>query len=347
MLSIWQHSWREKLTKSTKWYFYCPLIVCCTQIVDLDGFKYSTFSSISQIGSGVMAQTLSEDQLFKKLIERAGTAYKKKSFKEAAQYFERAMVLNPNPNIYWNLSVCYYKLADYPKALANANAYLQKGSPNSKMRTKVEAKKKDILYHLQEAYLSPKAKTFSANKQENGTTQNPTLLNPRDNQRRIRPDSSEMFEMSSPKSLNSVNNMSDRYPQSTNIAYNRPSGKRDLIVWGSVASVLLVSSLGLHMYGDQIWDNRPLGGGTPAQDARRQALLVSWVGDGALALGLTSLVVGLVSYLNHMEESQSTSTAFNSYKSAGSGYVSFELLQSQNTRQPRVNGGLLGWQLNF
>ena len=85
-----------------------------------------------------------------------------------------------------------------------------------------------------------------------------------------------MFRNELSKSLDAANNSSDRYLQSLNIdhSYNRSNGKRNLIVWGSVAGVILASSLGLHMYGDHIWDNRPLGGGTPAQDARRQALLV-------------------------------------------------------------------------
>ena len=350
MLSRWQHDWRFKVIKATRWCFCLSLIICFSQAVNLKQSKLLSLSSFKQSQPVLMAQTLSEDQLFKKLIERAASAYKKERFKEAIQYFERAMVLNLNPNIYWNLAVCYYKLANYPKALANANAYLKKGSPNKKMRRKVEAKKKDILYHLQKAYLSPKARPqrpFSRNDQKSNRP------NPQESPRSIGLGPLDVFEM----------RPEDKTPNHSRLVPNQTRGdsylngndqvshlsRHNLVVWGSMAGVLLAGSIGLHLYGDHIWDNRPSGGGSLAQDARREALLVSWVGDGMLALSITSLIVGLISYTNHVDEAQinpNTQTDA-SHEFSGISHISFTILQSQNTRQPRANGGLLGWRFIF
>ena len=355
MLSRWQHDWRVKVIKSTKWYFCLSLVICFTQTINLKPSRLLSLSSFKQGKPALMAQTLSENQLFKKLIERAASAYKEERFREATQYFERAMVLNPNPNIYWNLAVCYYKLANYPKALSNANAYLKEGSPNKKMRRKVEAKKKDILYHLQKAYLSPKTRPGLE------TPQRPFSRN---DKKSNRPNSQELprnlgsrpldvFEMESQEKV--PNNNTTFSNQARGGSYSNANdqvgnlGRRNLILWGSMAGALLASSVGLHLYGDHIWDNRPLGGGSSAQDTRREALLVSWVGDGMLALGVTSLVVGLISYTDHMGEAKlnSNTQTDTSHKFSSIGHISFTILQSQNTRQPRANGGLLGWQFIF
>ena len=355
MLSRWQHDWRVKVIKSTRWCFCLSLVICFTQTINLKSSSLLSLSSFKQGKPALMAQTLSENQLFKKLIERAASAYKKERFSEATQYFERAMVLNPNPNIYWNLAVCYYKLANYPKALANANAYLKEGSPNKKMRRKVEAKKKDILYHLQKAYLSPKTRLGLETPQQpfSRNDKKPNRPNSQELPRNLGSGPLDVFEMrlqdKAPNDATTFSNQNrrDSYLDGNDQANNL--GRRNLIVWSSVAGVLLAGSIGLHLYGDHIWDNRPLGGGKSAQDTRREALLVSWVGDGMLTLSVTSLVVGLISYSDHMGMAQTDSNTQTdtSYKFSSIGHVSFTILRSQNTRQPRANGGLLGWQFIF
>ncbi len=353
MSSKWQQHWRKKAKRSIYWYLCLLLSVCFTQSINVRVFERALGVNHGELFS-LRAQTLSEDQLFKKMIERAAAAYKEKRFKDAIQHFERAMMLNPNPNIHWNLAVCYYKVANYQKALSNTNAYLENGSPSEKMKRKVEAKKKDILYHLQRAYLAPKVNpndsqpVATVEQKQPVISQRPAPI--------INPEPLDMFEMN-PQAIQdepaqkAPPNSYGGTSQESNYSSN---GKRNLIIWGSVSAVLLASSIGLHMYGDQVWETRPNGGGTLAQEARRDALLFSWVGDASLALSLTSLVIGLISYVNDADNSYSQyqTQMGGAQNNSTLGHISFELLSnptlaSPNTRQPSANGGLLGWQFTF
>ena len=69
-------------------------------------------------------ELLSEDQLFQKFIERATSAYKDKRYEAAIKHYEGALMVRSNPNIHWNLSVCFYKLRRYKEALSHANEEL-------------------------------------------------------------------------------------------------------------------------------------------------------------------------------------------------------------------------------
>ena len=107
------------------------------------------FSSSMLSARQVYAQSnVCEDELFKQMITQAGIAYKERRFEDAIKYFEDAMLLRSNPNIHWNLSVCYHKLKNLQKSLYHINLYLKEGNPTKDMKLKVESRRREILREL-------------------------------------------------------------------------------------------------------------------------------------------------------------------------------------------------------
>lgn len=308
----------------------------------------SSHQTISTHGQAWAEDTLSEDQLFGKIIERATSAYRDKKYQDAIKYFKRAMMFRSNPNIHWNLSVCYHKIGAYQKSLFHANEYLGNGSPNQKMRTKIKARKRELLKHLQQKYLAPQSESTNSK----ATSKSESIDIPP-----LRPNRSQTLRPSSPENI-----AIGKQPIASH-ASSQKTGRRNAIISGSVGATLLASSFGLHLYADSVWDSRPSGGGAAAQEAKRQALLVSWVGDGLLVLSLTSLIVGAITYFNLSNEEQpqaclectQSRRGFLNVKRQSTkpitqtlGIPTFSLLHNPS-RETKLeyHGGLLGWLIKF
>lgn len=304
---------------------------------------------------------LSEDQLFKQFIERATSAYKSNQYEAAIKHFEGALMVRSNPNIHWNLSVCFHKLGRFKEALFHANEYLTKGSPSQKMRAKVEGRKQEILMALQRSLLvEPKAEPLPQQMTATPPPKfpvRPQVIKPEQTQNEL--DRERSFQANLARS-NPNRPMQETWtrPQAQVL---QPAPREDWfslysqsVIWGSISAALLSSSVGLHLYGDSVWDNRPAGGGIDAQDARRGALLFSWIGDGCLALGVTSLALAIHSYVRTSQRSSDMACLKCSAPSDHilvSGGPTFRLLHTDQIHgedvREQLHGGVFGWRLRF
>ncbi len=318
------------------------------------------FSSLIKqiIPSSYAEKMLSEAQLFREVIEQGTSAYKRGEYQAAIQHFEGALMVRSNPNIHWNLSVCHHKLGHYKEALFHANEYLEKGSPSMKMRAKVEKRKKEILRLLQQVLLRPKDGERSKDQSE--FTSTPSLPNTETTLPPPYPyDQPPVATKKVESSLTPV------APSSSAKRTQRNYSKT--IIWASLTAALLGGSVGLHLYGDSSWANRPSGGGQNAESARRKALLYSWMGDGLLVLSMASLALTVNSYMNStrvMVSSACTHCTLDqglrqsamtiehpqreSRAAILNGTPMIRLLSHSPQSSRRVyHGGLLGWRLTF
>ena len=218
--------------------------------------------------------SIDEDQLFTQMITQAGRAYKEGRFRDAIRRFESAMLLEPNPNIHWNLAVCYHKVGDPQKALYHVNLYLERGNPSAKMRAKAQSKRVELLKEIKQRL-------------DGGVPS-------------VRPDTAPLAPPRPTTSEPDFNPSATRYDMtpssSVSPQLSRVDRERRALLWGISSLGSLAIGSGVHLYADSIWAGRPSGGGPDAQDARRSALITSWTGDVFLVLGVASAVVAGVYY---------------------------------------------------
>ena len=215
---------------------------------------------------------VSEDELFQQMIAQAGIAYKESRFQDAIKYFEDAMLLRSNPNIHWNLSVCYYKLKNLQKSLYHINLYLKEGNPSKDMKNKVESRRRELLGEL---------------KRKLDVTSHHSVISS---------DSMPNFFPGEPADQHSDQQLQPENRQGT-IA--QASNQKTSLIWGIAALGSFAISTGVHLYADSIWASRPSGGGSVARQARDDALTTSWTGDAFLAVGLTAAVISFFYYLGN------------------------------------------------
>jgi hypothetical protein len=245
---------------------------------DMLGISVAQISENQSMISRVYAQdAVSEDALFKQMIAQAGKAYSEHRFLDAIKHFEDAMLLRVNPNIHWNLSVCYYKLKNLQKSLYHINLYLKLGNPNEDMKRKVEQRRLELLREL---------------KRRLDGTSKPSIVSP--------------DSMPQNSDYNGANLEDSLAQDSTKDPAMTPQSayERKLLLWGIAAVGSFALSAGIHLYADSIWASRPSGGGSIAQEARRHALITSWTGDGFLVLGLTAAVIGGMHYWDQSTSSK-------------------------------------------
>ena len=273
------------------------------------------------------AEGAREDELFRKMISRAALAYKAKRYREAITHFESALVLRPNPNIHWNLSVCYYKLKVYREALSHANQYLELGSPSDAMKEKVEARKAELLRELERRLEEDQAPV--------------SVLSPMP----------EADLQPSPTDVEDQDSKVSQTQSQSEISSSTQSG----IIWSIIAVGSFGVSAGVHLYADSIWASRPTGGGEPAEDARNEAITASVVGDLFLVFGLASAVVSGVYFFTDTDGSQKAQQQSSLDQSWGTPVVEpvvtrVNMAASAGQRSKSdwsVTGALLGWRIFF
>lgn len=247
----------------------------------------STLSFLAPLAQKAYAQT-TEGAIFHKMTVRAGEAYKAKRYREAIKHYEDALVLRFDPNIHWNLYVCYHKLKNLPKALHHVNEYIRLGRLSPKLRQKAEARRAKLLSAL-EARLDSRSdiRPVPLNDREAGVRRS-------DNER------SDVDQRWSSPSQQSQTAHSDASSGSLSLTSHQKRG----ILWGGLGLGGLIIGVGAHLYADSVWAGRPADGSAEAQSARRRAITTSWVGDGFLITGLACLTVGA---LNYWSDSSSSS----------------------------------------
>ena len=296
-----------------------------------------------QVSRAYAQSPVSEDDLFKQMISQAGKAYREGRFPDAIKHFEDALLLRANPNIHWNLSVCYYRLKNLQKSLYHINLYLKQGDPSPKMKRKVEARRVELLRGLKRRL-------------DGGDRQLMT----------VSPDSMPRSQLYDDRPLEVDQIQTSRGRQRSSATRKR--GKA--LLWGIAALGSFAVGAGVHLYADSIWASRPAGGGSIAQEVRDDALITSWTGDGFLIFGLVAAVVGGVYYWS--EPSTTSQIAVSSCASclpfevqasrwgvptlsllSSKRHVSRDSAQSsgrlssQIRPQKRHTGALLGWHLSF
>lgn len=293
----------------------------------LCGLSLSVASALSprldlMISSAAAQNSVDEDQVFAKMISKASEAFQEHRYQEAIAHYESALVLKDNPNIHWNLSVCYYKLKIHRKALFHANQYLELGSPPPKIREKVEARRAELLRALERGL------------DDQGTPSSTPSVSP----------------LSSPPAT--VAQTPVQTQEQDPVVESAPapgaSSRTKSIIWSLVAVGGFGIGSGIHLYADSLWASRPAGGGVEALDVRRDALYISGVGDIFLVLGLTSIVVASVYFFSDDEES--TDDRGVELQSEVWGRPTIKPLVSsggQEDGEVSVKGALFGWHLKF
>lgn len=281
-------------------------------------------------------ERVDEDQLFNQMISKAGEAYKASRFREAIKQFEGALLLRSNPNIHWNLSLCYQKIGNPQKALYHVNLYLEEGDPSPAMRSKVDSKRSELLQQMQQR-LDGGVQSVRPNTSplEPSSLSDPPAPIP------------STFELNAERSDES----------------SREKRQHRALLWGITALASFAVSTGVHLYADSVWASRPEGGGSKAQEVRRNALITSWTGDVFLAFGVAASIVAGVYYWGDsaeppqaVKQSDPASLYVRASQASAWGVPTLQLIRSADTRGEQmhderdaseVRGALMGWRLSF
>jgi hypothetical protein len=235
-----------------------------------------------------------EDELFIALVKKATQSYGKENYKAAVNYFEKALLLKPtNTNIHWNLAGLHRKLNQLDQALSHLNDYLKDQTLSKKRRKKGKNRRQQILSEMKERYLSP-----------NGTLDaNAKTPKPQDKNTQITPTPASSNDSSIPAHSP---NRSEEYSNNSQDYHDRL-----WIIWGVTGLSLSALSVGLHVYADMTWQSRPVGGGKTAISLQDDATTVSWVADGFLLAGISTLGISLYYFLKQSANSTTTMTTKN------------------------------------
>lgn len=222
-----------------------------------------------------------EDELFIALVKKATQSYGKKNYKAAVNYFEKALLLKPtNTNIHWNLAGLHRKLNQLDQALSHLNDYLKDRTLSKKRRKKAKDRRQQVLSEMKERYLSPNG-SFDTH------AKNPK---PQGRNTQVTPPPISSNDSSNPNSSNQLEEYSD---------HSEDQHDRLWIIWGVTGLSLSALSVGLHVYADMTWQSRPIGGGKTAMSLQDNATTVSWIADGFLLAGISTLGISLYYFLQN------------------------------------------------
>ena len=233
-------------------------------------------------------QNSKEEELFKALMKQSQEAYKREDFQLAINLIKKALLFKKDSMLHRNLSAAYKKLKQYDKAIHHMDQYMKMTKLSTRERKKMLAKRQEMLIAMQEQ-LNP---SFNTNPTQQPSPRNQANTNNNNN--------------------NSSSNQNQQPIQSSTQMKPSPqassrSGNHSWLIWGIVGLSSSVLSLGLHLYADSTWQNRPTGGGTQVEELQQTAYTTSWIGDGFLLVGVVSLGISVYQYIkmrSHIPMSQ-------------------------------------------
>jgi tetratricopeptide (TPR) repeat protein len=214
-----------------------------------------------------------EQQMFKRLVAKAVKAYKAERFEDAIVSFKAAMRLNPKFALHWNLAVLYERVEQYDQALFHVDEFLKDPELKPENRAKAQERRLKILelivvyQHKSTPPVSPSSDSPAPPK-----AAEPEVVEV------------ERVQISDPKPFVREGSLNES-----------PTSERPWLLWALLGAGSSLSSLGMHLYANSVWENR---GGLLAdhQQAQRDAQTFSLIGDAFLVVGLTAFTVAILKW---------------------------------------------------
>ena len=214
-----------------------------------------------------------EQQMFKRLVAKAVKAYKAERYEDAIVSFKAAMRLNPKFALHWNLAVLYERVEQYDQALFHVDEFLKDPELKPENRAKAEERRLKILELIV---------VYQHQSRPTERTSSESVAPPEASEPEVV--EVERVQISKPRPIVMEGSLDER-----------PSSERPWLLWALLGAGSSLSSLGLHLYANSVWERR---GGLLAdhQKAQSEAQTFSLIGDVFLVAGLATFTVAIIKW---------------------------------------------------